>query len=422
MFTPAPFRRLSLRLASLQPTRTIRTRPRPSAPSKPSAQRTDDYAEHERPLTDAQRKFLEDKFSHVLKDPSNYDDNAEPKEGGEENQIDPVYEKILEKDFKPSYDMDRPIEQPPWMNFYTLDTNEIGLKAPRPEPRLQGAITMRQILDLEKSIREKIARTEEELVRIQNDDFSMTPEVVKYFGGDAEKLKQLQPPELLSDADPEKVERELAALRITWPKDGDVIEKSEPAIQTLNNCLRNAYLATDPALRPLVRQELWKAYKRAKMAVPDVITAIPNSAWDMLFYVQASKFQKRHLTDGHTEELLDDMKKVGIEDGPPSKVEEIRQKSLEEWEEKMLKIDEEAREAREEQEEEIRGIEEEKDFFQSWKPEPVRKAEGSEGEMKAVEVKKPEVKKRRSPFQTRLKQKRNKQKGKEGSEGNEGND
>ncbi|GME55082.1 hypothetical protein GTA08_BOTSDO08390 [Neofusicoccum parvum] len=163
------------------------------------------------------------------------------------------------------------------------------------------------------ALRVKIATLEDEVARLERDD-ELDPVVLRLRAiaagrGDAEV-------EMLADAEPERVRGELEGLRVSMPPGAG---GAAVYLERLNNCLRHAYLATDPSARPVIRQELWKTYKRAKMHLPGLLEQIPDPAWDMLFYSQAVRWKSNSRREEHMRELLADMKSVGM-DGPPTRV------------------------------------------------------------------------------------------------------
>ncbi|KAL1625492.1 hypothetical protein SLS56_007314 [Neofusicoccum ribis] len=164
------------------------------------------------------------------------------------------------------------------------------------------------------ALRVKIATLEDEVARLERDD-ELDPVVLRLRAiaagrGDEEV-------EMLADAEPERVRGELEGLRIPVPPEAG--GAAAVYLERLNNCLRHAYLATDPSARPVIRQELWKTYKRAKLHSPGLLEQIPDPAWDMLFYSQAVRWKSNSRREEHMRELLADMKSVGM-DGPPTKV------------------------------------------------------------------------------------------------------
>lgn len=188
-------------------------------------------------------------------------------------------------------------------------------------------------------LRRKIARLESEIDQIENSDEAeldatlmrlravYNDDAIDIGGGRAkvegegEEGEGEKVVELLGDAEPEQVRAELDALRIAGAIGSGSDKRIKESVARLNNCLRHAYLATDPQARPVIRQELWKAYKRAKMmhaADPAaLLERIPPPAWDLLFYSQAVRWNSNQKRDEHVRELLADMKSVGM-DGPPT--------------------------------------------------------------------------------------------------------
>lgn len=219
----------------------------------------------------------------------------------------------------------------PAIHFFEQDVSQIGESAPQPVNLARMEADEARAAEL----RRKIAQLENEIDQIENSDeaeldatlmrlravYNDDDGVIDVGGakaeGEGEKVV-----ELLGDAEPEQVRAELEALRIVVGGIGSGSnKKTKESVARLNNCLRHAYLATDPQARPVIRQELWKAYKRAKMmhaADPAaLLERIPPPAWDLLFYSQAVRWNSNQKRDEHVRELLADMKSVGM-DGPPT--------------------------------------------------------------------------------------------------------
>ncbi|KAK7532028.1 uncharacterized protein J3D65DRAFT_685236 [Phyllosticta citribraziliensis] len=171
----------------------------------------------------------------------------------------------------------------------------------------------------------KVARLERDLRDAKRDDpLLRIQETLKAIARD-ELLTE--PIRLLGDADPAEVNAAMDELRVAVPdvvrdmavsgdeEQGRVAINAAQRLLHLNNALRHAFLATDEKQRPLLRAVLWKAYKSAKLRVPDFLQEIPPAAWDMLFYSQAVRWNRRR--DACMAELLADMRRVGM-DGPPT--------------------------------------------------------------------------------------------------------
>ncbi|KAK7537989.1 hypothetical protein IWX49DRAFT_349469 [Phyllosticta citricarpa] len=211
----------------------------------------------------------------------------------------------------------------PIFEFYEQDADDETGATRRPVTRERMAADRRKMEELE----EKVKRLEGSLKEARNDDPMLRiSETLKAVARD-EKLTG--PIELLGDADPDDVNAAMDELHIPMPPAVDaLIERSHEdaailttaitaarSLQHLNNILRHAYLATDEKQRPTIRAVLWKAYKAAKLHVPDFLPAIPPPAWDMLFYSQAVQWNSRR--EMCMAELLADMRSLGMS-GPPT--------------------------------------------------------------------------------------------------------
>lgn len=227
----------------------------------------------------------------------------------------------------------------PAIHFFEQDVSQIGEAPPQPVNLARMEADEARAAEL----RRKIARLESEIDQIENSDEAELDAtlmrlravynndddgdaVIDIGGGgrakaegEGEGEEGEKVVELLGDAEPEQVRAELEALRIAGGiGSGGDKRTTKESVGRLNNCLRHAYLATDPQARPVIRQELWKAYKRAKMHVgPGLLERIPPPAWDLLFYSQAVRWKSNEKRDEHVRELLADMKSVGM-DGPPT--------------------------------------------------------------------------------------------------------
>ncbi|KAL1619606.1 hypothetical protein SLS54_006543 [Diplodia seriata] len=198
----------------------------------------------------------------------------------------------------------------PVIRFFEQDISEMGKSAPRPVSRARMAADERAAEALWK----KIAKLEREIADIEgSDDAELDATLMRLRAIDRGE-RDPGKVETLAEAEPEAVRADLEALRVPGE---EVAGKEGRAVATLNNCLRHAFLATQPKKRPVLRQELWKAYKRAKLYCPGVLRAIPDPAWDMLFYSQAVRWKSNERREEHLAELLEDMKSVGM-DGPPT--------------------------------------------------------------------------------------------------------
>ncbi|KAK7709711.1 hypothetical protein SLS57_008616 [Botryosphaeria dothidea] len=191
----------------------------------------------------------------------------------------------------------------PAIRFFEQDVSQIGETAPRPISTQRIAAEERTAAQLWA----KISKLEREVAQLERDD-ELEATLMRLRAIDKDRADV--DVEMLADADPGVVRAELDGLRIERDGGGAHLER-------LNNCLRHAYLATDVRKRHVVRQELWKAYKRAKMHVPGVLGSIPAPAWDILFYSQAVRWKSNEKREEHMRELLGDMKSVGF-DGPPT--------------------------------------------------------------------------------------------------------
>ncbi|KAK0618780.1 hypothetical protein DIS24_g11521 [Lasiodiplodia hormozganensis] len=217
----------------------------------------------------------------------------------------------------------------PAIHFFEQDVSQIGESAPQPVNLARMEADEARAAEL----RAKIARLESEIDQIENSDEAeldatlmrlravYNDDAVDVGGGVKAAEGNGEVVELLGDAEPEQVRAELEALRVRGVVSGSSDKRIKESVARLNNCLRHAYLATDPQARPVIRQELWKAYKRAKMmhaADPAaLLERIPPPAWDLLFYSQAVRWKSNEKRDEHVRELLADMKSVGM-DGPPT--------------------------------------------------------------------------------------------------------
>lgn len=85
-----------------------------------------------------------------------------------------------------------------------------------------------------------------------------------------------------------------------------------PAVKTLNEALRLAYLGASDD----VRRILWRAYSKAR-TVPTLLQNVPDDAWDMLWYSQAVTWSSNQNRSNHLRILLQDLESVG-KDGPPT--------------------------------------------------------------------------------------------------------
>ncbi|KAL1645817.1 hypothetical protein SLS58_003701 [Diplodia intermedia] len=209
----------------------------------------------------------------------------------------------------------------PVIRFFEQDVSEMGKTAPRPVSRARMDADERAY----EALWQKIARLEREIADIEGGDDAeldatlMRLRAIERRGGDLDinELHSLDvgdAVDMLADAEPDAVRAQLEALRVPGE---EVPGRRGEAVARLNNCLRHAFLATQPKHRPVVRLELWKAYKRAKLHCPGVLGAIPDPAWDMLFYTQAVRWKSNEKREEHVAELLEDMKSVGM-DGPPT--------------------------------------------------------------------------------------------------------
>lgn len=122
----------------------------------------------------------------------------------------------------------------------------------------------------------------------------------------------------------------------------------ERYVRALNRALLHAYAGRSPA----TRAALWKAYARARLRVPGLLSGVPPAAWDLIWYSQAAgaeggvgagagaegaevegdvggKFRTggRRSTgnenpgrDRHLRELAADLRRAGYAEGPPTRV------------------------------------------------------------------------------------------------------
>lgn len=191
------------------------------------------------------------------------------------------------------------------VRFFSQDVSEVGSAAPKRVSEARMAADARTAAELWR----RITKLEREVDELERDD-PLDTTIMRL------RAMELDLPdtdvEMLDEANPERVRAEMEALRVAVPEVGGA------AVERLNNCLRHAFLATDPKNRPVIRQELWKAYKRAKLHSPDLLPRIPNPAWDILFYSQAVRWKSNPRREKHVSELLADMKSVGM-DGPPTR-------------------------------------------------------------------------------------------------------
>ncbi|OJD33458.1 uncharacterized protein BKCO1_3000017 [Diplodia corticola] len=286
---------LQLRLTTTPTTRSITSRPSARAPPRRRPTRTTRTTPPPHPATH-----------------SAFDDATTSPDSNSSNSplLDPADPLSLK----------RPSSSPeqPTIRFFEQDISEIGRSAPRPVSRARLESDERAAEALWK----KISRLEREVAELEHGDGDLDATLIRLRAlerssassssdglDDAMTMGKEAEVEMLSEADPERVRAQLEALRV--PGAGDAVER-------LNNCLRHAYLATEPRTRPVVRLELWKAYKRAKMNVEGVLQGIPVPAWDLLFYSQAVRWKSNEKRVEHVRELLEDMKSVGME-GPPTK-------------------------------------------------------------------------------------------------------
>ncbi|KAK8222780.1 hypothetical protein HDK90DRAFT_515844 [Phyllosticta capitalensis] len=209
----------------------------------------------------------------------------------------------------------------PIFDFYEQDMGDETGKTRRRVTHAQIAADKKTGEELEA----KIARLERDLREAKRDDpLLRIQETLKAIARD-ELLTE--PIRLLGDADPAEINAAMEELRICVPDavrkmavSGDELQaraalNAAQRLLHLNNALRHAFLATDEAKRPAVRAVLWKAYKTAKLGVPDLLGEIPPAAWDMLFYTQAVRWNRRR--EVNMAEVLQDMRTVGLE-GPPT--------------------------------------------------------------------------------------------------------
>ncbi|KAF9641282.1 hypothetical protein BFW01_g642 [Lasiodiplodia theobromae] len=222
-------------------------------------------------------------------------------------------------------------EHQPAIHFFEQDVSQIGEAPPQPVNLARMEADEARAAEL----RAKIARLESEIDQIENSDEAELDATLMrlraVYNNDDDGIIDVGKAqaegngeefvELLGDAEPEQVRAELEALGVRGVSggSGSSDKRIKESVARLNNCLRHAYLATDPQARPVIRQELWKAYKRAKMHVgPGLLQCIPPPAWDLLFYSQAVRWKSNEKRDEHVRELLADMKSVGM-DGPPTR-------------------------------------------------------------------------------------------------------
>ncbi|KAF2137946.1 uncharacterized protein K452DRAFT_301661 [Aplosporella prunicola CBS 121167] len=200
----------------------------------------------------------------------------------------------------------------PVVRFYEQDVTRFAADE---VPRRVSATRVNADEDRARELMAKIRRLESEIELLENDTGDVEDPVLMRLRAVAND--ELDPDiDTLAEADPESVRRELDGLMVKLPPSG-AAPTDQTSLARLNNCLRHAYLATDPARRPTIRQELWKAYRRAKLRVPGLLPAIPTPTWDILFYSQAVRWRSNKQRDQHVSELLEDMKSVGM-DGPPT--------------------------------------------------------------------------------------------------------
>ncbi|KAH7030068.1 hypothetical protein B0J12DRAFT_323717 [Macrophomina phaseolina] len=201
--------------------------------------------------------------------------------------------------------------EPPAIRFFEQDVSQIGESAPRPVSAQRIAADERTA----EQLWSKISKLEREIQQLERDD-ELEATVMRLRAVERDRVGAADV-EMLADADPAAVRAELDGLRIAAPEGRGGGGEEGVALERLNNCLRHAYLATDKRKRVVVRSELWKMYKRAKMRVPDMLAWIPPPAWDILFYSQAVRWKSNEKREEHMRELLADMRSVGLE-GPPT--------------------------------------------------------------------------------------------------------
>ena len=90
---------------------------------------------------------------------------------------------------------------------------------------------------------------------------------------------------------------------------------THPFVLHLNHALQLAYIGANDD----VRRILWRAYLKAK-TVPGLLKAVPDDAWDLLWYSQAVRWKGNQNRGRHLGVLLADLERVGRR-GPPTKAE-----------------------------------------------------------------------------------------------------
>jgi hypothetical protein len=89
---------------------------------------------------------------------------------------------------------------------------------------------------------------------------------------------------------------------------------AHPFLGPLNEALKLAYVGANDD----VRRILWRAYRKAR-TIPGLLKAIPDDAWDLLWYSQAVDWKSNQNRRNHLGILLGDLDSVGKQ-GPPNKM------------------------------------------------------------------------------------------------------